>query len=144
MKRRDFLAAAGTAGAIAVSGCTFLRPATTEVDITLMNFCDEERTASVVVKQDDREVFRTEKTIPAAEPEGPAETLQIPNAFEGADDEQFTVAVMPKSQQTDTHDYKITCVNFDTNDTFSVWILNPETNEEGKRTDLTAAYCSDA
>jgi hypothetical protein len=144
MKRRDFFAAAGTAGAIAVSGCTSLRKATTEVDITLMNFYAEERTVSIVVKQDDGEVFRTEKTIPAADPDGPAETLEIPNAFVGADGEQFIVEVTPESQQTDTHDYKITCVDFDTKDTFSVWIMNPETNEEGKRTDLTSAYCSEA
>lgn len=144
MKRRELLAAAGTAGAIAVSGCTFLRPPTTDVDITIMNFVAEERTVSVVVKQDDVEVFRTEKTIPAADPEGPAETLEIPNAFEGADGEQFIVEVTPEGHQTDTHDYKITCVDFDTKDTFSVWIMNPEKNEEGKRTDLTVAYCSEA
>jgi hypothetical protein len=144
MKRRDLLAGAGSAGAIALSGCASLGPPTTDVDITLMNFYAKERTVSVVVEQDDEEVFRTENTIPAADPEGPAESLEFSGAFEGTDGEQFTVHVTPEGNPTDTHDYQITCADFDTEDRFSVWILNPETNEEGKRTDITVAFCGEA
>jgi hypothetical protein len=144
MKRRDLLAGAGSAGAIALSGCASLGPATTDVDITVMNFYTTERTASVVVEQDDEEVFRTDQTIPAADPEGQATSIEIPGAFEGIDGEEFTVHVTPEGNPTDTHDYQITCADFDTEDRFSVWILNPESNEGGKRTDITVAFCSEA
>lgn len=99
-----------------------------------MNFVAEERTVSVVVKRDGEEAFQTEQTIPAADPEGQAESLEIPGALEGADGEQFTVDVTPEGQPTDTYEYGITCADFDTEDSFSVWILNPETSEGGKRT----------
>lgn len=144
MKRRDFLAVAGTAGAIAASGCASFRPPMTDVDMKIMNFVTEEQTVSVVVEQDDEAVFRTEKSIPGAKPEGPAETVEISSAFEGRDGERFTVHVTPAGQPTDTHDYKITCADFDTKDTLSVWVMNPETTDEGKRTDITVAYCSEA
>lgn len=140
--RRSLLHAASLASACVVSGCASLRTPSTDVDITLMNFVAEERTISIVVKQDDEEVNRTEKTIAAADPEGRAESLEIPDAFEGADGEQFTVDVTPEGQQTDTYDYKITCADFDTEDSFSVWILNPDSSEEGKRTHFTVAFCS--
>lgn len=140
--RRAFLHAVSLSSACVVSGCATLRPPSTDVDITLMNFVTEERTVTAVVKQDDEEVFRTRNTLPAADPEGPAETLEIPGAFEGVDGERFTVDVTPEGQPTDTYDYKITCADFNSEDTFSVWVLNPETSEGGKRTHFTIAHCS--
>jgi len=108
-----------------------------------MNFFAEPRTVSVVIEQDGEEVFRTERTVPAsATPEGEAKILKIPDAFEGTDGEQFTVAVTPDGQPTDTYDYEITCADFDTQDLFSVWILNPESSERGERTSFTVAWCS--
>lgn len=141
--RRTFLHAASLASACVVSGCATLRTPSTDVDIRLMNFVAEERTVSVVVKQDEEDVFRTEKTISAGDPEGPAETLDVPGAFEGADGEQFTVDVTPEGQPTDTYDYKITCADFDTEDEFYVWILDPESSEGGKRTHFTVSLCSE-
>lgn len=140
--RRAFLQAASLASAYDVSGCATLRTPSTEVDITLMDYVAQGRTVSVVVKQDDEQVFRTEETISAADPTGRAESLELPGAFQGADGKQFTVDVTPQGQPTDTYDYKITCADFDTEDAFSVWILNPESSEEGKRTHFTVAFCS--
>lgn len=55
----------------------------------------------------------------SADPDGPAESLEIPDAFAGADGEQFTVEVTPDGQSTDTDDYRITCADVDTGDSFS-------------------------
>jgi len=140
--RRDVLHAASLASACVVGGCAALRPPSTDVDVTLLNFVDEERTVSVVVRQDDEAVFRTENTIAASEPEAPAESVEIPGAFEGTDGEQFTVDVTPDGQPTDTYDYEITCADFDTEDSFSAWVLDPEVSEDGKRTHFTVAYCA--
>lgn len=140
--RRAFLHTASLATAGVVGGCAAQRPPSTTVEVKLLNFFAEPRTVSVVVEQDDEVVFRTERTVSAsATPEGEAEILKIPDAFEGTDGEQFTVAVTPAGRPTDTYDYEVTCADADTQDVFSVWILNPESSERGERTSFTVAWC---
>lgn len=140
--RRTFLHAASLASACVVSGCATLRTPSTDVDIRLMNFVPEPRTVSVVVTQADEEVFRTEKTIAAADPEGRATTVDIPGAFEGTEGEHYTVDVTPEGQPTDSYEYEITCADDDLEDSFYVWILDPEVSEGGNRTHFSVSFCS--
>lgn len=75
-----------------------------------------------------------------AGPEVPTESLENTDAFERADGEQFTVNVTPEGQPSDNDDYKIPSPDFDTDDSFSVWILVPETSKAGKRS-ILLSHC---
>lgn len=142
--RRHILAAIGTTAVGLLAGCAAIpggQSSDKPVNVLLQNDDNEAWQLTVAVKDEtDKEVFRSEETIPADTGEDLGEVL-IEEAFKGTTDDQFAVQVWLEGEPAGTFDYEVTCPE---DNRFSLLVEHtPYEPDDGEPVDYVPDRCGE-